>query len=155
VLITVTSDGDLPASVSDTVTVVDTNGNNVVAPLTLTEADEANGVTFFTSVANMNWNAPNTLFLLEPGGATSDILTLLNTPNAAFIYFTSDDDNGNLGDIPIVNPQFTFTENSSGITVFGNFGLFPTPEPSTFALAALGGLGLAGYGWRRRRRGNA
>jgi hypothetical protein len=28
----------------------------------------------------------------------------------------------------------------------------PTPEPSTFALAGLGGLGLVGYGWRKRRR---
>jgi hypothetical protein len=31
----------------------------------------------------------------------------------------------------------------------------PTPEPSTFALAGLGGLALVGYGWRRRRRTGA
>jgi hypothetical protein len=151
VTITIFSDGDLPSPISDMVTVVDANGNNVVPPLTLTEADEANGVTYFIGIRGVNWNLPNTLFLLEPSGATSDILTLLNRGNTAFIYFTSDDDRGNLGNIPIINPQFTFTEGANGITVFGNFSL-NTPEPSTFALAGLGALGLAGYGWRKRRR---
>jgi hypothetical protein len=30
--------------------------------------------------------------------------------------------------------------------------LSAVPEPSTLALASLGGLGVLGYGWRRRRR---
>ena len=34
----------------------------------------------------------------------------------------------------------------------GTFHSFQIPEPSTFALAALGLVGLLAYGWRRRKR---
>ena len=43
VILTVTSDGDpssLPQGVSDTLTVVDANGNNVLPPLTVMETQE-------------------------------------------------------------------------------------------------------------------
>ena len=124
VTITVTSDGDLPVDVSDMVTVTDAAGNNLLPPLIVTEDQEVGGVTFFNSLPG-SWDLPNTLFLDEPNGAISDILTLINQGGRAFIYFTSDDDQGNLGTIPIITPQFTFTESDTGITVVGTFNLIP------------------------------
>lgn len=123
VTITLTSDGDPSTAISDTLTIVDTAGNNVVPPLIVTEADEVGGVAFVTTIQDNAWNLPNTLIIYEPSGAVSDELTLLNidTPGvglgfAAQIWFTSDDDNGNIGTIPIITPQFSFTEGANGIT---------------------------------------
>jgi hypothetical protein len=56
---------------------------------------------------------------------------------------------GTFSSISWTNPQF---ENWYGFNVGVAGVAAPTPEPSTFALASLGGLVLAGYGWRKRRR---
>jgi hypothetical protein len=74
------------------------------------------------------------------------------------------------GDVPLQLVTATFTTTTGGSLTFGtplsdsdNIGVVidnvrlataPTPEPSTFALAGLGGLGLAGYAYRRSRRVN-
>jgi hypothetical protein len=60
-----------------------------------------------------------------------------------------------------VTPAVNFFNNSigvSGTTTMQQSGVFsattvvpPVPEPSTFVIAGIGGLGLIGYGLRRRR----
>lgn len=149
VQISVTSDGDPTGVVSDGVVVTDNNANSVVPPLRLTEDNEANGVTYVTNIPGMLWNLPNTLFLSEPGASDSDILTLINLNHKdAYIYFTSDDENGAVGNIPILNPQFGFAEGPNGVSVIGNFSL--VPEPMTLSVLGAGLAGLAGL--RRRRK---
>lgn len=46
------------------------------------------------------------------------------------------------------------TSNARRVVVAGSVipGSQTVPEPSTLALTAMGGLGLLGYGWRRRKR---
>jgi hypothetical protein len=58
-----------------------------------------------------------------------------------------------LNTIEVVDPNNIVTSNDGpgGIQIQFSPAVAPTPEPSTFALAGLGGLGLALYGWRRRR----
>jgi hypothetical protein len=52
-------------------------------------------------------------------------------------------------------PTLTYPASSSPtVRVFANGDVTPAavPEPSTLALAAMGGVGLLGYGWLRRKR---
>jgi hypothetical protein len=155
IVITVTSDGDtLPPGVSDTITVTDIMGGNVLPVLTVQESDEVGGVTFFNHIAGFNWLTPNTLFVTEGvGGPTSDIVTLTNQGNDAFIYFTSDDDSGNLGSIPIEAAQQTLPEGAGG----GTFTTTQTvnaavPEPGSLILFATV-LGASVIGVRRKTLG--
>jgi hypothetical protein len=137
IVITVTSDGDtLPPGVSDTVTVINMMGGNVLPVLTVQESDEAGGVTFFNDIAGFNWLTPNTLFITEPTtGKNSDIVTLTNQGNDAFIYFTSDDDSGNLGPIPIEAAQQTLAE-TGGFFVTTQTVNAAVPEPGSLILFA-------------------
>jgi len=153
ITITVTSDGDtLPPGVSDTVTVVNTaSGANVLATLTVMEGDEGGGVTFFNLITGFNWQTPNTLFVTEFGNPSknSDIVTLTNKGNDAYIYFTSDDESGNLGPIPIEASQQTLQEGTAGITALTNQTIVASaPEPSSLALLA----GVLVAVWRLQRR---
>jgi hypothetical protein len=57
---------------------------------------------------------------------------------------------------PLVNNLFAPSPTATTGTVLGagtvlQFTVQPVPEPSTFALVSLGGLGLLGSVWRRRR----
>jgi hypothetical protein len=150
VTVTAISDGDGGSGPSDTVTVVDNMGNNLVPPLTLNETQEAGGVTFLNMIPGFAWNLPQTVFFDEPTGTVSDILTLTNKNNAAFIYFTSDDDNGNIGNPPIEKFQTTIVENADGGRVVLQLQL--TPEPASLILAGIPIVVFAGYSFCRRKR---
>jgi hypothetical protein len=152
VTVTAISDGEGGTGSSDTVAVVDNMGNNVLPPLTITQAQEAGGVTFFHNVPGFAWNQPQTVFFDEPTGTVSDILTLTNKNNAAFIYFTSDDDNGNIGNPPIEKFQSTVVENADGGRITLQLVLNPTPEPASLILAGIPIAAFACYSWCRRKR---
>jgi hypothetical protein len=154
VQIIVTSDGDgLPPGVRDMVTVVDVNTNgNVLPPLTVQATDDA-GVTFFNKISGFNWQNPSTVVLTPFGGsAESDIVTLINQGNDAFIYFTSDaflnfksdDDGGQVGGVPHVPDPQTLQEGANGVTAFTAQGATSVPEPSSVVLLAtvVFGVGL-------------
>jgi hypothetical protein len=55
------------------------------------------------------------------------------------------------GGDPLGNDTGDAFEVSQAPGHFRWFEASPTPEPSTFALAGIGGLGLVSFGWRRRR----
>jgi hypothetical protein len=91
-------------------------------------------------------------------GIISDFITDMQTrPNAAtgHVVRWSDIEPGADGTVTIdIDPEVTSPSNLaylSGIRLEGTASAV-IPEPSTFALAALGLLGLGWYGWRRRGR---
>lgn len=80
----------------------------------------------------------NDLFALRTSGVTSQSQVTYVQPRQ------SDSNSG------FVKP--TEVNSFDNQAYFGpNFTIATVPEPSTFALLTIGGLALAGYGWRRKR----
>jgi hypothetical protein len=77
----------------------------------------------------------NYTVLTEPDGSISDVFGVVLFGPTFFFGFASD-----FASTPVPSVPLEF------IPVSG-----PVPEPSTFALLGLGGLGLAGYAYRRRK----
>lgn len=149
VTITISNDGDPVQAESDDVTIVDDTTGATLVFISLTEPDEVSGGLRGARIPNRHWTTPETVFIDEPAPtpSISDIFTLLNRGNDAYVYFTSDD---NLDTIPIVNPQSHITEVGPG--TIGPFPslLVPAPEPMTLSVLGAGLAGLAGL--RRRRK---
>ena len=84
--------------------------------------------------------------LVEAG----DYTIWANGFGAASPQFTNGDYNGD----GVVNAgDFTTWANNFGQSILAaQSAAAAVPEPSTFALTALGLIGLLAYGWRRRRR---
>ena len=103
----------------------------------VTGAGTLNPVLF--SLDRSNVNTP----LSYPAPYGGQLATILSTDSVPDIEL------GNFG--PGVSKVFTLTcpSNISNPAAVGFF--VAVPEPSTFALLAVGGAGLLGYGWRRRR----
>lgn len=94
------------------------------------------------------------------GVATEGRHGLAYDPTTATLYLNAGNlgGGGNLYTLDVATGAATLVGPNGPTAGIGIDGLafFPTvtavPEPSTFALAAIGGAGLLGYGWRRRRR---
>lgn len=93
------------------------------------------------------------------GNDISGIATLyVNGANDGSASATKGDGGDNL-DRPIGIGEFGYGVSTSIIGLYGDIysasvdlGVAPVPEPSTFALSALGGLGMMGMMWKARRR---
>jgi hypothetical protein len=92
----------------------------------------SNGTGVFSSVQGVN--APS------PGGRTDHMVTYKITGNIT-----------GKGNYVIAFEDRTEGDYDYNDAVLEISGLQPVPEPSTFAIAGLGALGLIGYGIRRRR----
>jgi hypothetical protein len=104
--------------------------------------------------------------VLDTTGAPSDSFNFYDIGNSGFMSYYSSDNNGDLADVGALMPVglFSITENNNGTFSYFSggarfadndyYGLSSphgVPEPSTIALAGLGGLGLAVAAIRRRR----
>jgi hypothetical protein len=144
--VTVTSDAETGASISDSLAV-----NGAVVGL-LTEAMEAN-TTLVVTFNNVFWQSQRYIRLTDAGdnGLTSDILAFTNTGMNAAIVFGSDDESGNIPNIPIppgVTPETaSFDANNSFTTTAAT-----VPEPANGVSLLASGLVVAIWiSWRRRR----
>ena len=92
---------------------------------------------------------------LTTGSLGDGSLTIFGLPVVTF--HTVDRFNINTGKMEYTQFSVGFAVDGVGVTpTHGGDGTFtmhirPVPEPSTFALLGMSGLGIAGYGWRRRR----
>jgi hypothetical protein len=144
--VTVTSDAETGASISDTLAV---NGAVVGQ---IFEAFEPNTMLVVT-FNDVIWQSQRYIRLTEAGdnGLTSDILAFINTGMNAAIVFGSDDEAGNIPNIPIppgVMPETaSFDANNSFTTT-----AVTVPEPANEVLLLASGLVIAiSINWRRRR----
>ncbi len=110
------------------------------APFSLSESFVANGVSSSVKLVGTLSIAPDGDTLAYVNG----MATVVTLPN---------------GQTLTVTPQpLTLFEPSLGsypYTLEATFALSATPEPASLTLLGIGGLGLLGYGWRKRRQARA
>jgi hypothetical protein len=155
----------VPAGDSDAWISFDPTSGKLVGPFGFTEKDEAAGG-FFANTGIGVTNATGTAVeLLENTELASDYIYAV----AGFLYFSSDDENGNIpihpaikggvaglnivaslnetGDWQEITPYFTFVVAGTRAWVASD-----VPEPSTWAMMLMGFAGLAFAGFRSRKR---
>ena len=135
--VTITSDGNPGANISDTLT-----ATGVPGVANLTEAQELNGITVQAIYPNKQWTVESYTYLFETGeepgvNPPGDVLVFANVGNDAMIEFGSDDEAGNLPDIPIptgVKPKNGFFNTNNSFSTTAQ----TTAEPTTVFLFASG-----------------